>query len=149
MRGVRIIFRNFRGEKSKFNQEGKRSFGVVLPPDLAEAMAEDGWPVKTLDPREDDEDQIVTPWLPIAVEYDKGRPPRITLITSRGSTPLDSSNVGQLDQVDITNVDLIVNPSYWEVTGRSGIKAYAKTMFVTIDEDELEREYAEKMAQTP
>jgi hypothetical protein len=51
MEGVRIIFRNFRGEKSQFNKEGVRNFGVILPSvALAEQMTVDDWNVKWRDP---------------------------------------------------------------------------------------------------
>ena len=146
MRDVRIIFRNFRGEEGQYNQEGTRNFGVILPPDVAEAMAADGWNVKTLKPREEDaeEGELPTPWLPVEAAYEKGRPPTIVLITDTGRTNLSAETVAQLDWVDIVKVDMIVNPFSWtQPSGKSGVKAYLKSMYITIEQDELEREYAQ------
>src|SRR3954453_11026771 len=101
MEGMRIIFRNFAGKEGQYNREGDRNFGVILPNDVAEAMLADGWNVKYLKPREEDEDQEETPWLSVSVNFDKGRPPTILMITSRGKTKLDEDTVDQLDWVDI------------------------------------------------
>lgn len=142
MEGVRLIFRNFTGREGKYNQAGARNFGVVLPEDVAQSMANDGWPVKWLDPR-DEEDEERTPWMPVKVAYDKGRPPKIYMVTERGPTLLREETVDQLDGVDITNVDLRVRPYHYEVRGDTGISVYCQTMYVTIDEDPLDRKYAE------
>lgn len=138
MEGVRIIFRNFAGKEGQYNREGDRNFAVVLDDKTAEAMLADGWNVKTLAQREEDDSE--TPYLPVSVNF-KGRPPRITMVTSRGRTTLDEGQVEMLDWADITNVDLIVRPYAWDVSGRTGIKAYLQTMYVTIEEDALERKY--------
>ena len=148
MEGVRIIFRNFSGKEGQYNREGDRNFGVILPDDAtAEAMLTDGWNVKYLKPREDDEDETETPWLAVSVNFEKGKPPKIMLVTERGRTALHADTVDTLDWADITNVDLIVRPYSWEVSGRTGIKAYLQSMYVTIEEDALERKYAEMDAQ--
>jgi len=143
MEGVRIIFRNFQGKEGQYNRAGDRNFGVILPSEVAAAMLADGWNVKYLKPREDDEDGEEIPWLAVSVNFDKGRPPKIMMITDRGRTAMDESTVDMLDWADIKNVDLIVRPYTWEVSGRTGIKAYLQSMYVTIEEDELERKYAE------
>jgi hypothetical protein len=144
MEGVRIIFRNFAGKEGQYNREGDRNFGVILPDDVAQQMLEDGWNVKYLKPREDDDaEEGETPWLSVSVNFDKGKPPKVMLVTDRGRTALDANTVDMLDWADITNVDLIVRPYTWEVSGRSGIKAYLQSMYVTIEEDALERKYAE------
>lgn len=148
MEGVRIIFRNFEGKEGRYNKKGSRNFGVILSPEDAERMLADGLNVKFLKPREDEEEETEPQaWLPVEAAYDRGRPPRIVMITSRGRSNITEEEVEVLDWVDITNVDLIIRPYTWDVNGKSGIKAYLQSMYVTIEEDELERKYAELDAQ--
>lgn len=142
MEGVRIIFRNFSGKEGQYNREGDRNFAVLLDDEVATAMAEDNWNVKWLKPRGEDEEESPQAYLPVSVSF-KGRPPRIVLVTSRGRTNLDETNVEMLDWATIVNVDLIVRPYEWTVNGKSGVKAYCQSIYVTIEEDELERKYGE------
>jgi len=143
-RDARIIFRNFAGREGPYNQAGDRSFGVIIPDeDVAQQMVADGWNVKYPKVREDaDEGDPFLPHLPVAVKFGV-MPPKITLITSNARTHITEDMAEMLDGVDIAKVDLMVNASNWVVNGKSGVKAYLKTMFITINEDELELEYAE------
>ena len=143
MEGVRIIFRNFEGKEGKYNKAGSRNFAVLLDDQIAEAMSVDDWNVKWLEPREDDEEETRQAYLPVEVAYDRGRPPRIVMVTSRGRTNLGEDEVEMLDWADITNVDMIVRPYRWEVNGKTGTKAYLQSMYITIEEDALERKYAD------
>ncbi len=139
MEDMRIIFRNFKGAEGQYNREGDRNFAVLLDPEVADAMGRDGWNIKFLKAKDDEsEDQA---YLPVTVGY-KGRPPRIVMIGSNNRTELGEDSVEILDYVDIKKVDLIVRPYEWAVNGNGGIKAYLKSMFVTIEEDELELKYA-------
>ena len=144
MEGVTLAFRNFAGKEGKYNREGDRNFAVFLDDAAGQALLEDGWNVKTLNLRDDaEEGETPQMYLPVAVGY-KGKPPKITMITSGGRTMLGEDEVEILDWADIQNVDLIVRPYAYDVNGRTGIKAYLKTMFITIEEDDLELKYNAK-----
>ena len=137
--GAKLIFLNFSGKEGQYNRAGDRNFCVLLDPELAATLAEDGWNVKTLRAREEgDEPQQ---YLQVSVGY-KGRPPTIVQISSSGRVHLGEDEVEVLDWVDILNADLIVRPYNWEVSGKTGVKAYLKSLYVTIEEDELARKYA-------
>lgn len=139
--GARIGFRNFSGAEGKYNRAGDRNFVVFLDEETASAMAKDGWNVKQLNPR--DEEEVPQAYLPVKVNFKSGRPPKIVMITSRGKTPLTEDMVALLDWAEITNVDLTINPYEWTVNGKSGVSAYLKTAFVTIFEDALDLKYAD------
>lgn len=136
----RIIFRNFSGKEGKYNRAGARNFNVLIPTDIATQMAKDGWNVRELPPRDETDEMEYR--LEVAVNF-SGRPPQVQMITSRGKTRLDEDTVDLLDWADIVNADLIIRPYQWEVNGKKGVKAYLKSLFVTIREDELELKYAD------
>lgn len=140
---ARIIFRNFSGLEGTFNRAGDRNFCLVLDePGLAEKMIDDGWNVKFLKPREEGDEPL--PYLPVSVSYKYvNKSPQIFMISSRGRTSIPEDLVMMMDLAEIANVDVVVNPSVWEVNGNTGVKAYLKKMYMTIVEDALDQKYAD------
>ena len=142
--GARIGFRNFSGKEGQFNPAGKRNFCVFLEEDLAKKLESDGWNVRWLQPRDDQENE--QGYLQVAVSFDN-IPPKIIMITSGGKTILDADSVGLLDWAEISEIDLIIRPYNWVLhegtkNEKSGIKAYVKSMYVQIVEDEFEKKWA-------
>lgn len=136
--GARIGFRNFAGKEGKFNVSGRRNFCVFLETDLAQVLEKDGWNVRWLEPRDEQENK--QGYLQVAVSFDN-IPPKIVLISSHGKSVLDAESISLLDFAEIAETDLVIRPYNWTVNGKTGVKGYVKTMYVTLVEDEFEKKY--------
>lgn len=133
-----IGFRNFSGKPGKFTPAGRRSFCVFLDPDLAHMLEAEGWNIRWLTPRNEEDEPRA--YLQVAVAYENFAP-KVYLVTRKGKQLLDEKTVNVVDYAEIENVDLTIRPYNWEVSGKSGVKAYLKTMYVTLSEDEFEDKY--------
>lgn len=140
---ARIGFRNFSGKEGKFNPAGRRNFCVFIDHEIGQVLENDGWNVRWLDPKDEGDDRQA--YLQVAVSYDNV-PPKIILISGHGKTILDNESIHILDWAEIKTVDLIIRPYNWSMhegtkNAKSGVKAYIKSMYVTIAEDEFESKY--------
>lgn len=136
---ARIIFRNFSGKPDRFDKVGHKNFNVILDPEQADKLSRDGWNVKVRhDSRDPDGDDMFL--LPVEIKYEV-YPPKIYMITEKNKILLDEDTVGQLDDAEIKNIDLVIRPYSWEVNGKTGVKAYVRKMYVTIEEDVFASKY--------
>ncbi len=135
---AKIIFRNFSGKESKFNRAGDRNFSVVFDREQGEELRDEGWNLKILAPRDEYEEASYA--MPVKVQFGKF-PPKIYLISGRTRQTLNEDTISCLDYAEIENVDIIIRPYNWEVNGKTGVKAYVHTMYVTIEEDRFASKY--------
>lgn len=128
-----IGFRNFAGSVGPYNKNGEKSFCVFLDNDMAEQLEEEGWNIKWPKERDDilPEEDTRKPYFNVKVEFGD-YPPKCIMIANEVVTQLDELGVAQLDTAEIEKVDIILNPYNWSVNGKSGIKAYLNSIYVTI-----------------
>lgn len=147
LEGIRMMWRNLRGEKKQFNEAGKRNFAIPLGEDLALELADIGWNVRMKEKANDEGKLEKLYHLSVNVKMDGKNPPRIFMITMGPDgeprrTSLDEDTIGLLDFAEFDNVDVIVRPYNYDFNGKKGVTHYLKTLFATLHVDDLEKKYA-------
>ena len=139
--GATIIWKNFSGERDRFNP-GKRGFSVVIDDAvMADELRQEGWNIKER-PLQEGADPSEQEWT-LPVELNMNRYTQVWLIVGNHKTLLDENTVAQLDVVDIVDCDISIRPYEWEMSGRTGITAYVDSMYVTIRENKFAEKYAD------
>lgn len=137
-----IGFRNFEGREGPYNKAGERSFAIFLEPDEAQFYSEQGWNVKFPKVRDfsDDEEDNRRPYMHVSVGF-QYYPPKVIMISGETPTQLTEEEVALLDWAEILTADLVIRPYVWSVNGKTGIKAYLKTAYITLQTDAFASKY--------
>lgn len=146
---ARIIFRNFRGEGSMYNDEGDRNFALVIPDEeTAEVLVNDlneygvGWNVKIKAPREVGDEPFR--YMSVKVKYSDRSAPKVYLISGKNRVELDQESIGVLDDIDIRSVDLDIRPYDGESKFGPFRSAYLQTIYVVQEIDRFAARFAEE-----
>lgn len=149
LKDVQIMFRNFKGKKERFNNEGSRYIKIIISPEHLAQLYETGipWNIKTLMPKEGFEEQGEKLLLEVAISYPRRegiRPPQLVMVTSRGKTNLTEETAELLDwPTIIVKADMEIRAWHWQNEEADGWKAQLVSLYATIEEDELELMYAD------
>jgi hypothetical protein len=135
---ARLMWRNFSGNEAEKNPKGNRNFCIFLEDDTAKEMESDGWYVRWLQPRDEgDKPQGV---LSVKVAFGN-YPPLLVIISDGRQTKLNEDTVSMLDWAEIETCDVVLTPYNYNVSGRSGVKAYVKALYATLKVDDLAKKY--------
>lgn len=142
--GAKILWTNFAGRPTDYNPNGgKRTFNLVLNKETADTLISEGWNVRTIQPRNEDDDPFYV--TEVTVKFGQF-PPKVYLVdgVSHRMHSLDEDTIGQLDNIDIANVDVMVRPYNHGVSNSRGttVKGYVKSLYVTMDNSDFNGKYA-------
>lgn len=140
-----IFWLNFSGAERKYNPAGRRNFCVDIDEELARQLIAEGWNIKIREPIEEGQDTKYH--FQCELRFNKENPaydPEVYLIADQKMTRLYESDVHILDDAEILNVDLEINPHDWGTAKGEApaIKAYVKKMYVTIQPNIFDIKYA-------
>jgi len=142
---AQILFRNFSGEKSQFNQEGNITFSILIDDhEFAKKLTKLGWNIK---PLRNENEEIENYHLPVRINYDSNRPPEIYRVTPsvKKAVLLNKNSIEALQHGTIDYVDALIDPYIWQNPTGSGVKAYCNQMWAIIKESELDLKWASYM----
>ena len=142
-----ITNRNFEGRVEKpYNPNGIKNFSVMIDNETAHILEKDGWNVK-FPKTKDPSDPETSGFLNVTVSYSSPRHiPKIIQVTydtnnKPHKVPLNESTVVNIDSAEIQDINLVIHPREWEMNGKTGVKAYLKTMYFTLVKDPFEDKY--------
>lgn len=134
-------FRNFRGEKRKFNDEGKRNFNLALdiPEEDLDDLAGTGLKIKELPANEEYNDAPVR-FVKVNVAYGGQRPPQLFLVSGKKLKELSENELALLDAARFTNVDLVIRTYHKD---ENSTTLYLQKGYFTIEQDPISSKYAD------
>ena len=138
---VKVMWPNFAGEGGQYNAEGKRNFVVFLTPEMAEDFGRQGYNIKYLKPRDEDEGPPQA-FVKINVNFESRNPPEIFLVNSKGKRQVTKHEAMILDWATYRRTDMVVTryQRQWP-DGRTTVTMYLQTFYGFLQEDELRERY--------
>ena len=140
-------WRNFAGERRKYNPQGSRNFNIKLNKEQYDAMLADEWPVRVRESKDEFDEPLYFMQCKLYFHRDPdtgvetSRGPKVKVITSNGIKDFDNHMVKELDNAEIRSADIMVRQSPWQDDGETRYSAYCNELWVTIEESFLERKY--------
>lgn len=132
-------FRNFRGEKRKFNDEGKRNFNLALnlPTEALDDLVAKGLKIKQLEAKDEYDEPLR--FVKVNVALGGKYPPNLYLVSGNKMKELTENELALLDGARFSNVDLIIRTYHKD---EDSTTLYLQKGYFTIEQDPISAKYA-------
>lgn len=137
---VKWGFSHFDGRADTFNDAGDHNFTLVIDPNEAKKLMDEGWNIRTLEGREEGDPPEYL--LKVKISY-RFEPPKIYLIKRNRKFRADEADLRDISRATCEKLDVIIQPSPWVHGRESGISAYVKEMYATVSESRFAENYAD------
>ena len=132
---MRGSYKNFSGRKGQYNRSGQRSFCLVLDPETAEKLRDQGWNVRLRAPKDEGDSPVYYVSINVSYGNEYYGDPIVVRITNNSRVELTEATIGQLDEDEIISVDVKIRPHVsTSDDGQRRVKGYLKEMYVTVEE---------------
>ena len=144
-----IAYSNFGGNPTQYNPDGgQRNVTLVIDDANAEELAKEGWKIRLQEFEDGSSRYLLDVSFLFRTRNGQLRDPHIFIVRDNRLIHVTEETADALDHADIVSVDAVISPSYWEYAGRSGIKAYVSSMYLTIKENPIDAKYRKMMEES-
>lgn len=142
-----IAYSNFSGSPTQYNPDGgSRTVTFVIPEEMVDDLLNEGWKIREQKFDDGTSRHLLDATFLFRTRNGQLRDPKIFIVRDNNTLiHVTEETVDALDRADITSVDAVLAASYWEYAGRSGIKAYINSMYITIKENPIDAKYRKMM----
>lgn len=152
LENTRFIFHtNFSGDptQDRFGSSARKATIIIPNPEVAHALIDAGYNVKTTKPRQDDDPESFVPeyFVSIQAKYRTQagvpvqNPPLIYLVTGKKKELLTEETISLLDGIRAKNVDVELNQYLNKTTGRKSLFIRKMYFDQVVDEDPFAAKY--------
>ena len=145
LKDVNVLFRNFSGEARQYNSAGDRNFNAQVSEEQATMLRQHGYRVRVVPPNKYNDETTYLLKVKVSYKFDS---PNVFILSDISKRRLDEDTIGELDHVSIAKCDISIVGSNWTMpSGETGVTAYLRSAYVTLNVDPLDAEYAQAVAE--
>lgn len=135
---IKWAFSHFDGREDTFNAEGDHNFTIILPEEEALRLQEEGWNIRRMEGYEEGDPPEYL--LKVKISY-KFEAPRVYLIKGDRKFRADQRDLADIRRASTKQIDVVITPSRWVVGKETGISAYVKELYATINQSRFSEQY--------
>ncbi len=134
---IKWAWSHFDGRADTFNDKGDYNFQLILTPEQAKDLGDEGWAVREMPGFEEGDPPEYL--LKVKISY-RFEAPKIYIIKNGRKMRAEEADLADIKRGVTEKINVIITPSRW-VSGRdTGISAYAKELYAYVKQSRFEAE---------